>query len=89
MSVTDALDRVIIRLLGPFNIENVVEPIDIKISEAIMNFQENANDVSDKVSSQTTSVLPLNPNSGKLLANSLGKRGVSILIDRKYKRKLT
>lgn len=27
------------RLLGPFNIVMVVEPINIKISEAIMNFQ--------------------------------------------------
>lgn len=37
------------RLLGPFNIEVVVEPINIKISEAIMNFQENGIDVSKKV----------------------------------------
>lgn len=37
------------RLLGPFNIELVVEPINVKISEAIMNFQESANQVSTKV----------------------------------------
>lgn len=35
--------------MGPFNIEVVVEPINIKISEAIMNFQENAQQVSQRV----------------------------------------
>lgn len=34
-----AMDKVAERLLGPFNIVMVVEPINIKISEAIMNFQ--------------------------------------------------
>jgi hypothetical protein len=43
------MEKVTDRLLGPFNIEMVVEPIDIKISEAIMNFQENGADVSQKV----------------------------------------
>lgn len=47
----DALHKVQQRLLGPFNLELVVEPINVKISEAIMNFQENANHVSTKVSS--------------------------------------
>ncbi len=37
------------RLLGPFNIELVVDPIDIKISDAIMNFQENGVEISQKV----------------------------------------
>lgn len=37
------------RLLGPFNIETVVEPINIKISEAIMNFQDNGKSVSEKI----------------------------------------
>ena len=46
---TDAMEKVTDRLIGPFNIEMVVEPIDIKISEAIMNFQENGHDVSQKV----------------------------------------
>lgn len=45
----DAVDKVVERLLGPFNIEMVVEPIDIKISEAIMNFQENAQQVTQRV----------------------------------------
>lgn len=37
-----SMDRIVERLLGPFNIVMVVEPINIKISEAIMNFQVNA-----------------------------------------------
>lgn len=46
----DAMEKVTDRLLGPFNIEMVVEPIDLKISEAIMNFQENGPEVSQRVS---------------------------------------
>lgn len=46
----DALMKVADRLLGPFNIELVVDPIDIKISDAIMNFQENGYEISQKVS---------------------------------------
>lgn len=34
-----SMEKVSERLLGPFNIVMVVEPINIKISEAIMNFQ--------------------------------------------------
>ena len=37
------------RLEGPFNIESVVSPINVKISYAIMNFQDNGFDVSRKV----------------------------------------
>lgn len=37
------------RLQGPFNIEAVIEPVDIKISEAIMAMQENSMQVSAKV----------------------------------------
>lgn len=48
------------RLEGPFNIEAVMEPIDVKISEAIMTMQDNSMQVSDKVlDSHTHSVLPL------------------------------
>ncbi|XP_050087549.1 glypican-4 [Anopheles aquasalis] len=43
------MERVSERLLGPFNIVMVVAPIDIKISEAIMNFQENGKDISDRI----------------------------------------
>lgn len=37
------------RLEGPFNIESVMDPIDVKISDAIMNMQENSMQVSQKV----------------------------------------
>jgi len=47
--VTDSLSKVGERLEGPFNIESVVDPIDVKISDAIMNFQENNDEVSKKV----------------------------------------
>lgn len=43
------MDKVADRLLGPFNIEMVVEPINIKISEAIMNFQESGAEVSKRI----------------------------------------
>lgn len=43
------MEKVKKRLLGPFNIELVVIPINVKISEGIMNFQENAPKVSQKV----------------------------------------
>lgn len=45
----EALNKLAERLEGSFNIEAVVEPMDIKISEAIMNFQENSDTISDKV----------------------------------------
>lgn len=45
----EALIKVQLRLLGPFNIELVVEPINVKISEAIMNFQESATQITNKV----------------------------------------
>ncbi|XP_013193574.2 glypican-6 isoform X2 [Amyelois transitella] len=45
----DAVDKVGDRLLGPFNIAMVVEPIDIKISEAIMSFQEHNQEISNKI----------------------------------------
>lgn len=45
----DAMLLVADRLQGPINIEAVIEPIDIKISEAIMTMQENSMHVSAKV----------------------------------------
>ena len=44
------------RLEGPFNIETVVDPIDVKISEAIMNFQEGSEAVQEKVTQSWHSV---------------------------------
>eukprot|EP00058_Branchiostoma_floridae_P007786 XP_002593274.1 hypothetical protein BRAFLDRAFT_59323 [Branchiostoma floridae] len=48
----DAMLMVADRLEGPFNIESVVDPIDVKISDAIMNLQENSITVSSKLSSR-------------------------------------
>ncbi|XP_038557458.1 glypican-6a isoform X1 [Micropterus salmoides] len=45
----DAMLLVADRLEGPFNIEAVIEPVDIKISEAIMTMQDNSMQVSAKV----------------------------------------
>lgn len=41
--------KVAVRLEGPFNIESVVAPMNVKISEAIMNFQENSATVTERV----------------------------------------
>ena len=54
---TDALMKVADRLLGPFNIELVVDPIDIKISDAIMNFQENGYEISQKVRKPQSTII--------------------------------
>lgn len=51
--LTDAMLLVALRLEGPFNIESVMEPIDVKISEAIMNMQDNSAEVSYRVCSST------------------------------------
>ncbi|XP_046338273.1 glypican-6-like [Haliotis rufescens] len=45
----DAMKMLAGRLEGPFNIESVVDPIDVKISDAIMNLQENGQQVSAKI----------------------------------------
>ncbi|MEQ2177851.1 hypothetical protein GOODEAATRI_007885 [Goodea atripinnis] len=44
----DAMLGLAERLEGPFNFESVMDPIDVKISEAIMNMQENSMQVSQK-----------------------------------------
>lgn len=44
MKLADRLER-------NFNIEKVVDPIDVKISDAIMNFQENATAINNQVRS--------------------------------------
>ncbi|GFO49938.1 glypican-4 [Plakobranchus ocellatus] len=58
MSVTDALDMVASRLNGPFNIESVVTPIDVEISEAIMTLQDDGAEFSKKVTPAFLSFLP-------------------------------
>lgn len=44
-----SMDKVAERLLGPFNIVMVVEPMNIKVSEAIMNFQDTGEDITKQV----------------------------------------
>ncbi|XP_016994474.2 glypican-4 [Drosophila takahashii] len=44
-----AMDKLAERLLGSFNIVMVVEPLNIKISEAIMNFQDSGQDITNRV----------------------------------------
>ena len=38
--ISDSILTLSDRLAGPFNAENVILPLDVSISEAIMNFQE-------------------------------------------------
>lgn len=57
---SDELVKVAERLEGPFNIENVVDPIEVKISEAIMNFQSNFDTLSKQVISTDLFGLKLN-----------------------------
>lgn len=45
------------RLEGPFNIESVVDPIDVKISDAIMTLQENSPTVKDQVNKKLEIIL--------------------------------
>jgi hypothetical protein len=47
--ISEAMKQLAIRLEGPFNIESVVDPIDVKISDAIMILQENSITVRDQV----------------------------------------
>ncbi|KRZ73514.1 Glypican-6, partial [Trichinella papuae] len=45
----DHLLQLLERLEGPYNIETVINPIDIQISEAIMIFQDKGKEISDRV----------------------------------------
>ena len=49
LCVSDAMLSLADRLEGPFNFESIMDPIDVKISDAIMNMQENSMQVSQKV----------------------------------------
>ena len=61
-SLADALKALSERLKGPFNIQDVVGPIEVKISDAIMNFQDASATIPDKVrliqSCDVTRLLP-------------------------------
>ena len=45
----DNLRELADRMKGPFDIEEVVDPIGVKISDAIMNFQRSGYEVSERV----------------------------------------
>ncbi|XP_015920377.1 glypican-6 [Parasteatoda tepidariorum] len=49
ISFIDSLINLVSRLENSYNIESILEPIDIKISEAVMNFQENGVLISKKL----------------------------------------
>jgi len=66
------------RLIGPFNIEAVVEPIDIKISDAIMNFQESGYEVTQKVFQDCGQ-----PRMGKRQAFGFGVQQLASVVERK------
>ncbi|XP_017312315.1 glypican-6a isoform X1 [Ictalurus punctatus] len=61
----DSMLLVAERLKGPFNIEAVMEPIDLKISEAIMTMQENSIQVSGKVFQGCGHPKPVRSGSGR------------------------
>lgn len=50
----EAMKQLASRLEGPFNIESVVDPIDVKISDAIMTLQENSQRVKEQVNTKQT-----------------------------------
>ena len=52
--IADSLIAVGERLIGPFNIEDAMNPIAFKISDAIMNFQESGIEVTNKVNIVST-----------------------------------
>ena len=57
--LSDSLTSLSERLVGPFNVEMTVEPISIKISDAIMNFQESGFQVADFNQLSIINVYPL------------------------------
>ncbi|XP_048388564.1 glypican-6a [Stegostoma tigrinum] len=57
----DAMLLVAERLEGPFNIEAVLDPIDLKISDAIMNMQDHSLQVSAKVFQGCGQPKPMKP----------------------------
>lgn len=44
-----ALEELTEKLVGPFSFEAVIDPIDVKISDAIMNMQDNGKTIKEKV----------------------------------------
>ena len=48
-SLSENIQSVTERLVGPFDIEDVVDPIGVSISEGIMNFQNSGYEITGKV----------------------------------------
>lgn len=44
-----SLSELALKLSTSYNIETIIEPLDVQISEAIMNFQENAPNITERV----------------------------------------
>lgn len=85
---TDAVEKVADRLLGPFNIAMVVEPIDIKISEAIMSFQEHNHEISQKIFAGCGKpVLGGGGSAGPFFSSDRARRSVKAIPDFDWKEK--
>ena len=52
---SDALSDLSGQLMGAYNIETVVGPIDIKLSNAIMNYQDQTGQITETVSVRPSS----------------------------------
>ena len=50
MNFLESLTTLADRLIGSFNVETVILPLDINISDAIMTFQDSGYQVTQKVS---------------------------------------
>ena len=48
-NIADGLRQLLNRLDGPFNIEAVLEPFEVKLSEAVMMVQENQVEIDEAV----------------------------------------
>lgn len=72
-----ALNELAMKLSNSYNIETVIRPLDIQISEAIMNFQDNAQNISQHVFSVCGyNQQPASPY--KIQHNRLGKRAATL-----------
>ncbi|OWF36477.1 glypican-6-like [Mizuhopecten yessoensis] len=73
----EAMKQLATRLEGPFNIESVVDPIDVQISNAIMTLHDNGEEISDQIK-QGCSISQLGRskrNARSSDANSTGNNG--------------
>lgn len=78
-----ALNDLAMKLSTSYNIETIIAPLDVQISEAIMNFQENSTLISEQVAQACSK--PMSGNgpvshvgSSRLIPNRLAKRAASL-----------